>query len=253
MINKILRQALFIVGVSLTASGFAQKAGDNIFSVGGVFIAPNSSVGPTSTIGNAIPVPALGGATTAQYFNSRLVGASADIANTSTVSFSALHMFTDNWAGELSLGIPPKLKVSLYLPNGTSPKQHDDAATAKAYTPALVGKYLFFSPSSEVRPYLGLGVMRASFKSVTPNAGDPTVMMLASRSASMSSSWAPVYNAGVLYNLSEKWSINASVSYIPLKSDVTLVGPGVGAGSITTAANLKINPTDYIVRLGYKF
>lgn len=254
MRQSLLNKGMAVLVVSLASTpSFAQKAGDTIIGVGGAFISPNTSVSQPITTGNAIGIPALGGATAAQYFNARLNGATADIANTSTLSVSALHMFTDNIAAELSVGIPPKFKVSLYLPNGTSPKQHDDAATAKAHTPALVAKYLFMSPTSEYRPYLGLGVTRATFKNVTPNASDSTVMALAGTSVSMSSSWAPIYNAGVIYNFNEKWSLNASVSYIPLKSDVVFVGPGVGAGSVTTTAKLTMNPTDYIVRLGYKF
>lgn len=254
MKQQLLKKTIFTLGLSFIATSiFAQKAGDTILGVGGAFISPNTGINQPVTTGNAVGLPLLGGATAAQYFNSKLTGTTADIANTSTLTLSVLHMFTDNIAAELSGGIPPKFKVSLYLPNGSAPKQHDDAATAKVHTPALVAKYLFMSPTSEYRPYLGLGVTHASFKSVTPNTSDSTVMALAGTSSSMSSSWAPIYNAGVIYNINDKWSINASVSYIPLKSDVVLVGPGVGAGSVTTTAKLTMNPTDYIVRLGYKF
>ena len=64
----------------------------------------------------------------------------------------------------------------------------------------------------------------------------------------MSSSWPPVYNFGFIYNIDEKWSVNSSVSYILLKSDITMVGTGTG---LTTKSTLTINPTDYIV--GYRF
>ena len=68
----------------------------------------------------------------------------------------------------------------------------------------------------------------------------------------MSSSWTPVYNAGVIYNIDEKWSINGSVSYLPVKTDVTFMGAGQGTGT-TTTNTMKLNTTDFVVRVGYKF
>ena len=62
----------------------------------------------------------------------------------------------------------------------------------------------------------------------------------------------PVYNAGFIYRINDRWSVNASVSYIDLKTDVTLRGSGAGAG-VTTRTTLDIKPTDVVVRLGYRF
>jgi outer membrane protein len=53
---------------------------------------------------------------------------------------------------------------------------------------------------------------------------------------------------GGIYRLDDKWSINGSVSYVPLKSNATFVGTGT-----TTTGTLTINPTEYVIRLGYKF
>jgi len=132
-----------------------------------------------------------------------------------------------------------------------------NAATAKVLTPTAVAKYFFNTPADTWRPYLGLGVTHASFSSVSPNTSNIVVNALAGNGASMSSSWAPVYNAGVIYNIDSKWSINGSVSYIPLTSKVSFAGAnqaGVGASAgATTTGDLKLNVTDYVIRLGYKF
>lgn len=220
----------------------AQQAGDTIVNVGVAHIVPDASLGPATSSGT----PA------ASTFNAALVGAQADISSTSTLSLSVMHMFTDHAAAELSVGVPPTLDVSLFLPNGSAPQDHPNAAKARAWTPALVGKWLFMEPGSRWRPYLGLGVTYARFDRIRINQSDPLVVTLAGGSADLSSSWAPVYNAGFIYNLNDRWSINASVSYIPLRTDVTLTGTGAGAG-LTTTGRLEINPTDYIVRIGYKF
>ncbi|MNE77234.1 Outer membrane protein W precursor [compost metagenome] len=111
-----------------------------------------------------------------------------------------------------------------------------------------MAKYLFHTPADKVRPYLGLGVTHASFRDAKINQSDPLVVRLAGTSVSLSSSWAPVYNAGLIYNINERLSINASVSYIPLKTNATFVGSGT-----TSTTRLRLNPVDYVVRLGYKF
>lgn len=218
----------------LASSGaIAQKAGDTILAVGVAVIAPRESLGPLRSVGPA-----------AAPFNAATAGATVHIDNETTASFSVLHMFSDNIAAELTLGVPPKFDVDVQLPSGS----HPGAASAKELTPALVGKYLFKTPADTVRPYLGLGVSHVSFRSVKANTSDPLVARLAGTSASLSSSWAPVYNAGLIYNINERFSVNASVSYIPIKTTATFVGSGT-----TTTGRLKLNPIDYVVRLGYKF
>ena len=62
-----------------------------------------------------------------------------------------------------------------------------------------------------------------------------------------------MYNAGVIYNIDDRWSINGSVTYIPITTTATFSGPGVGAGAAVTTGDLKLNTTDYVVRLGYRF
>lgn len=230
--------ALVAAGASATLPAQAQQAGDTIFSIGAARLSPDAGLAPVTS--------------SAPAFTAALTGADAHIGGVTTATFGALHMFTDHLAAELTLGVPPTLDVDLTVPNGTPPVSHPRAAKARAWTPALVGKWLFLEPGSQWRPYVGLGVMYARFDRIRINAADPLVATLAGGSAELDSSWAPVYNAGIIYNINDRWSINASVSYIPLKTDVTL-GGGAGAPGVTTTTRLDINPTDYVVRIGYRF
>jgi len=254
---KTIKLSLLTIALLAATVVQAQKAGDTIVGVGLAFIRPDASLGPATATGSSTQIPAgpYAGYTSAQVFNGALTGATANIDNTNTPTISVLHMFTNDIGAELSLGVPPKLTVNMAAPHNASEPVVNAAATAKAYTPAVVAKYFFMEPNSTFRPYLGLGITRASFGSVTPRTSSTTVAELAGISATMSSSWAPVYNAGLIYNINDKWSINGSVSYIPLKSDVVFVGPGFGngLGNVTTNTKLTLNPTDYVIRLGYKF
>lgn len=224
------------ISATLLASpvAMAQKAGDTIVGVGAAYLMPHESLGPLNSVGPAAPL-----------FNPVTAGATASIDPVATLSLSVLHMFTDNIAAELTLGVPPKFTIDVQLPSGS----HPGAATARELTPALVGKYLFLTPADRWRPYVGLGISHASFSHVSANKSDPLVARLAGSSASLSSSWAPVYNAGVIYNIDERWSVNASLSYIPLKTKATFVG----AGGTTTRGTLTLNPLDLVVKVGYKF
>ena len=232
------RSALLLAAAASTTllaspAARAQKAGDWILGAGVAYIMPQESLGSLNSVGPAAPL-----------FNARTAGASASIDPVATVAFSALYMFTDRLAAEFTFGVPPKFTVDVQLPSGS----HPGAATAYELTPALVGKYLFGMPADRWRPYLGLGVTYATFRKESANTSDPLVAALAGSSSSLSSSWAAVFNAGVIYNIDERWSVNTSLSYIPLKTKATFVGSGT-----TTTGTLTLNPIDLVVRVGYKF
>ncbi|HEY8102745.1 MAG TPA: OmpW family outer membrane protein [Burkholderiaceae bacterium] len=243
MKSSVFKLSLAAAIFCIAGGAFAEQAGDTIGSIGIAYLSPDAKLGTLTTTG---------GGPTGAIITSQLAGASASIDGKTTLSMSVLHLFTDNIGAEFTIGVPPKVTVDLNTPNG-APQSHPGAATAKVLTPALVGKYLFLEPSSAYRPYLGLGLTRVSFSSVSPNKNDATVNAIAGTSTSLSSSWAPVYNFGMIYNINDKWSINGSISYIPIKTDMTLTGPGVGGGPVTTTGTLKINMTDYVLRVGYKF
>lgn len=239
-INKSILLSAALLAIAGGAQ--AQKAGDYVFSAGIVNINPNPSVSTPNTTG-ANPLIAGG-------FNATTNGTSASIDSVNTLTMGLLRMFTDNLAGEVNLGIPPKLDMNLNTPNGAS-KTHPAAASATYMAPVVMAKYLFNKPGDQWRPYLGLGVSYVMFNDVTTNKSDVLVNNLAGTSASLSSSWAPVYNAGVMYNINDRWSINASVSYIPVTTTATFQS-GAPTG-YTTTATMKFDTIDYVLRVGYKF
>jgi len=218
--------------LSVCGLSFAQKAGDLIGYAGIASINPSASIGPLTSVGPA-----------AATFGPVTAGATVSIGKTSTTTLSALYMFTDNVGAEFTIGVPPTMTVDVQLTSGPKP----GAATAKALFPSAVAKYLFNSPSDAVRPYLGVGITSTSFTSASAN-NDPLVQRLAGTSVSLSSSFNPVISGGAVVNINDRWSLNGSVSYVPMKSNSTFVGSGT-----TTKGTLTINPTDYVFRVGYKF
>jgi outer membrane protein len=238
--TSISKIALACAALVAASSAFAQKAGDNIGSLGLAFVNTRADVG---TLTNTGPLSSV--------LNPYLVGSSATIGRESTLAFSWLHMYTDNIGGEVTIGIPPRVRQDLtvpLLPNGFGGPNHPAAANIDVLTPSVVAKYFFGTAQDKWRPYMGLGVSRVSFNDIAVSKSDPTVKALGGTSTSFSSSLAPVYNAGMIYNLDEAWNISGSVSYIPIKTDVTFVGTDG-----TTTGQVKLKVTDYLVRLGYRF
>ncbi len=228
-----------VVAALAAASALAQKAGNTYIGVGVAAIRPDASLGTLSSSG-----------VNAAAFTAATAGASADVSNEVTLSVGWLHLFTDQVGAELTLGVPPKHTIDLTTPSPfAGAASHPGAATVRTWTPAVVAKYLFNTPGDRWRPYLGLGLSHVSFRSVKVNLGDPLVVQVGGASASLKSDWTPVYNVGVIYNIDERWMVNASIAYLPIRTTATLVG----AGGTTTSGELKLNTTDVVVRVGYRF
>ena len=246
--TSITKIALACAALIAASGAFAQKAGDDIVSLGLASVNPTVSLDKMTSVGPG---------STGAYFTGKLVDASASVSSQTTISMSLLHMFSNDVGAEFTIGIPTEFTQDMYMPNGSAPQSHPAAAKMKIWTPTAVAKYFFGTTNDQWRPYVGFGVSRVSFHNVSANSADNTVVALAGYSADFSSSWAPVYNAGVIYNVNDKWSINGSVSYIPIKTSATFVGPAAPSsglnGPVTTTGDAKLNTMDYVIRVGYRF
>jgi len=228
--------------VALTAqSCLAQRAGDDIVYLGWAQLVPSSSLSSVTNTNAAL--------------NGFTANTTAKVDSTETTVVTWFHMFTDNIAGELTLGIPPNMTSTLQAPNaggaGLTATPIGNAITQSVSFPSVLAKYLFNDAGSTVRPYLGLGVNYTQFDNIQPRLGVNTVSAFAGNGISLSSSWNPAFSAGLIYNINNRWSINAAVAYVPLSTTVTLRGPAGGGNTATST--LTINPTDYTVKIGYRF
>lgn len=244
--------AAAMAAAAASPASFAQKAGDVTLYVGGAYIMPSgSNVSGLSTSGPATnPYQT----TVLNQYNAQVSHVGAKVENSAAFIVSAFYMFTDNIGAELTLGAPVLMKVTTNDPQGS----YTNAASARAAFPSIVAKYVFNSPGDTWRPYLGVGLNYTYFNDVTANTDYANVRSLANSGASLSSSWNPVLNGGVIFNIDEHWSINAGVSWVPLTSTATFssavpaFGPFPG-GTYTTAGKLNINPFDITLKIGYRF
>lgn len=228
-----------LAAFSLPAS--AQSAGSNIVQLGWFHLYTDDSSDP---LRRESPAPAT------------LAGTGSTVNDADTFGLAYTHFFTDNFALTVDAGVPPKF--NLYGEGAL--EGLGKLGSAKQWSPAVIGKWYFGQAEDKWRPFVGLGVTHVWYSSVelTPGLQNLVTVPFAgpggSASAHLSSSWAPVANVGIAYNLDEKWSIGFSLSYIPLDTDAEIVGRNA-AGTVVSRhkTNLTIDPYVTFLSVGYKF
>jgi outer membrane protein len=236
--------------LSASGSAFAQKAGDNVVSLGWLHSSPQNSSDPLRVSKSNIPG-------FASVLNSHLGNTSVQADDTDTVGITFTHFFTDNIAAEAAVGVPPKFRLygaGLLTLAGGGP-----LITAKQWSPALLMKYYFGQPADSWRPFLGIGASYFYYKDVELTPG---FQALASdtltggpgghTSAKLSNSWAPVFNLGVNFNMDKHWMLALSVSYIPVSTTARLTARRVLIGT-DSEIKVKQNPVVTSLSLGYRF
>ncbi|MGU7774819.1 OmpW/AlkL family protein [Burkholderia sp. MR1-5-21] len=235
--------ALFL-SIAAIPAAHAQSAGQWMFNAGWMHLAPQDSSQP-------LTVSALG-------HSAAIAGSGAGVADVDTAALTGTYFLTDHVAVETILGIPPKLHLS-----GTGTiASVGELGTARAWSPAILAQYHFGEPSARFRPYVGAGAAYVWFRSVELSSKVATGEFLASptlgtrlegpTSVSLSKSFAPIVNAGLTWNLDSHWSVGVSISYVWLSTKATLT-TRAPVGTVTSTANVTINPVTSFVSVGYRF
>jgi outer membrane protein len=236
--------ALSALGVIGTTGAHAQSASDIQVSAGWMHFAPQDSSGPFN-------VTALGQTVTRQ-------GASASVSDADTFGLTLQYFVSDHIAVEAVTGVPPKF----HLQGEGTLAPLGELGTAREWSPTLLLKYYFLSPQSKFRPYVGAGGSYVWFSDVklsqpmangaflySPQTGNA---LTGPTSVHISSSFAPVVNAGLTYNFNKHWSAAFSVSYMWLSARATLTTTSA-VGQIKSESKLKLDPIVTFLSVGYTF
>jgi outer membrane protein len=264
--------------LAVTPAAHAQKAGGNSISIGLFNIRTNSTSDAMTT--TMLPMPIHGPLSLPGSFSSP--GTSLSTSNANTLGLTLSHFFTDNIAVMAIAGIPPKFKLyghGQLKPPGPAGAMGSQSLGDRSINPivtettqwslASVAQYHFFSPTTTLRPFVGLGASYNFFtgikvnpefaKSVTGNlgailaaaAGKPGATTV---EADASSSWAPVLNVGATYNLTENWALTASATYIPMSTDSTMkIKAADGTVLAISKTTIKPKPMIFFAAATYKF
>ncbi|HVY03714.1 MAG TPA: OmpW family outer membrane protein [Caulobacterales bacterium] len=102
--------------------------------------------------------------------------------------------------------------------------------------PTVTAQY-HFNPDGKVKPYIGAGVNYTHFYNAKPGALS---------SVEYKDTWGWALQAGVDYQISDRWYLNADVKKIKIQPDVRF-----NNGAVTAA--VKIDPWVIGLGVGYKF
>jgi outer membrane protein len=267
-----------LVAACLSTAAYAQHAGDNVVSLGWFHIAPQDSSDPLTT--HVAPTPINGPLGLPSAFTSAGTGLTVGNANTLGLTFS--HFFTDHLALTALGGIPPEFRIAGYgviqspgpagalgQENLSEPSNNPIVGKVRQWTAGAMLQYFFGSAEAKFRPFLGVGLTYSWFNGFQLNpyfsqslnenlgsvlaagAGKPGPTSISAKS---SSAWAPIFNIGASYALGKHWQINASVSYLPLKTYAeTDIKAADGTLLAVSKARLNADPIITFLAVSYRF
>jgi outer membrane protein len=214
-----------IAAALLLAAGCAsaQKAGTLSLEVGVTKLAPQVTSGDLSA-------PA--------FPNTK-----ADVSSDTGLTGAANYMVTDNIALNVPLGLGFKHDIT----GASRAAGFGKIAEVRVLPVTVLGQYRFGDANSKFRPYLGAGLTYAKFYKETGSAGltaltnpggTPTTL-------SVGSKIAPAFQVGAVFNINDKWFVNAHYVKTILKVKTTF--------STGQTQELKLNPNAFSAAVGYKF
>lgn len=267
-----------LLAACLSAGAHAQQAGDNVAALGWFHVMPQDSSTPLTT--HVAPVPINTPLRLPNSFTSPGTSLSTNSADTLGLVFS--HFVTDHFAVTSVAGVPPKFELyghGTIQPPGPAgalgkqdigdPAVNPIVKSVRQWSPALIFQYYFGESTSKFRPFVGIGVsynwfsdiqLNENFVTSTQNNLGAILAAGAGKTgkttveAKASSSWQPVFNVGAMYNITDRWGVTASVTYIPLKTtSSTIIKAADGTELAVSKAELKADPIITYLALSYKF
>ena len=214
---------LSIVSMALAmacAPAFAQKAGSWSASLGLTQIAPDVNSGN-------LTAPSL-------------PGTQADVNSNTQLTGAVNYAMSDNVVINVPLGLGFKHKVS----GAGAIAGVGVIGTTKALPITLLGQYRFMDANAAFRPYVGGGVSYVKFYKETgtavltaiTNPGGPATTL------KFESKLAPTIQLGMVYNLSDKWYLDANYTKTFLKTRGTL--------STGQTLDMTLDPNGYTFQIG---
>jgi len=172
-----------------------------------------------------------------------------DVKNVETPYLAYTRDIGSHFNAELAFGLPPLTKTVARGPAtvGSVPYDGQVISTARWFSPSLVFNYLFLSPHSLIRPYLGVGLNYTHFydRQSTPAgnavAGGPTEL-------SLQDSFGPVGTLGVRFRLAHSFSAYLSYSFSRVHTHLQ----ANTLGEIRTT-NVNFGPEALVAAVGYSF
>ena len=224
---------LAIAGVLAACAAAPSMAQQNTFRLGISNVQPNSSA--SDVTGPFTPG-----------------GIGLEVRDKTTPFISYTREISDQWDVELALGIPPRHDIVLEvnntaLPGSAQALSGQVGATVRQVAPTVFVNYKFLEKTSPLRPFVGAGINYTRFDNThSTAAGD--ALNGGPSSISLEDSVGLALQAGVGWQLSDEWSVSASLATARVKSKITTNTLG-----IERHADITFKPQVFTVAMGYSF
>lgn len=158
------------------------------------------------------------------------VVAGLDVEDNTQIGLAGTYMLTNNIGIELLAATPFKHDITL---NGAK------VGETKHLPPTLSLQYYPMESGSAFQPYIGVGINYTAFFS------ESTTGALAGTELELEDSWGLSAQLGVDYSINDQWLVNAAIWRMDIDTNVEVDGADLGG--------LEIDPTVFMVGMGYKF
>jgi|SaaInl5LU_22_DNA_1037371.scaffolds.fasta_scaffold04108_2 outer membrane protein len=172
-----------------------------------------------------------------------LAGSFANVDSNTQLGLTATYMLTPSWGVELLAATPFKHTVSATVPGLLT-----DANVAEVkHLPPTLSAVFYFTTSGAFKPYIGAGLNFTTF--FNEDAVSSFEAAAGSTDVSLSDSWGLASQIGFDYELTEKWSLNASARFIKIRTEADIQTTDLGLIETT----VDIDPTVYTLSIGYTY
>lgn len=154
------------------------------------------------------------------------------------------YSFTDNISAELNMGVP--YKHTLYGADGIAGT--GKLGTVEVLPPTAFVQYRFFTPDTKFRPYVGVGVTYAYFQKAEGSGQMTALTNIGSNiptTFKVKNKVAGSIEAGIAYNINEKWYVDFTLIKTFLKTKVNF--------STGQSQDIRLDPQAISLGVGYKF
>lgn len=168
-----------------------------------------------------------------------VAGSSVDVKDATQLGLTFAYLLTDNIGIELLASTPFKHDI---VASGLPVRK---VATAKHLPPTLSVVYFFDTPESRLHPYAGVGVNYTMFFS--EDVSGEVVTAFGRSKMELDDSVGLAFEAGVDFDISDRWSLNASIWYMDIDTtaEIRTAGPVI-------KVDVDIDPIAYVVGLSYR-